>query len=348
MDLKKFNISVTTFSMKFCNELKRNQNIVSSPLSAEILLALMTLGATDPAHSQLLKALEFPDDDFIRSSFTTVSQKFKAIKGVTLNVANKVYIKEGPYDLVPEIKKDAVDVFDADFEKIDFGHGAAAAALINNWLLEMPYIGDEASMLIILPNEIDGLPNVMQKLANGYDIIGAVEKMYSTKVHVMVPKFKIETTIDMKKLLPKLGINAIFSRSSGLNRILNTSEDIYVSNAIQKAFIEVNEEGAEAAAATGMLTLPTIGLGCLAGGGGCVYLCASYLYSFYKFSKSGEFLRLRESMGSGDHLFSAIKVMKRVLPKVPHFVADRPFLYVLSGAERTPLFVGAFFGPDST
>ncbi|GBP21434.1 hypothetical protein EVAR_12035_1 [Eumeta japonica] len=283
MDLKRFNISVTTFSMKFCNELERNKNVVSSPLSAEILLALMTLGATDPAHSQLLKAFDFPDDDFIRSSFTTVSQKFKAIKGVTLNVANKVYIKERPYDLVPEIKKDAVDVFDADFEKIDFSHGAAAAALINNWvesktnnrikdildsssinddtrlilvnavyfkgnwktpfnarstrdhpfntsltntvnvhmmtmehnfkygedqdldvqLLEMPYIGNEASMLIILPNEIDGLPNVMQKLANGYDIIGAVEKMFSTKVRVMVPKFKIETTIDLKKLLPK-------------------------------------------------------------------------------------------------------------------------------------------------
>ncbi|GBP21439.1 hypothetical protein EVAR_12040_1 [Eumeta japonica] len=320
-------------------ELEKNKNVVSSPLSAEILLALITLGANDPAHSELLKALDFPDDEFIRSSFTTVSQKFKTIKGVTLNVANKVYIKEGSYDLAPEIKKDAVDVFDADFEKVDFGDSAAAAALINKWvesktnerikdllesdsisddtrlilvnalyfkgnwkkqfdvhatidhpfhtsltdtvnvhmmnmedhfrygedqeldvkLLEMPYTGDEASMLIILPNQIDGLPNVMQKLANGYDIMGAVEKMFSTKVRVMVPRFKIETTIDLKELLPKLGINAIFnSQNSGLDRILNTPEKIYVSEAIQKAFIEVNEEGAEAAAATGIL--PPTGL----------------------------------------------------------------------------------------
>lgn len=50
----------------------------------------------------------------------------------------------------------------------------------------------------------------------------------------------------------QLGIKAIFDpKNSGLNRIFQNEEPLVVSKAIQKAFIEVNEEGAEAAAATG-------------------------------------------------------------------------------------------------
>lgn len=56
----------------------------------------------------------------------------------------------------------------------------------------------------------------------------------------------------MKYICLQLGITKIFNKqNSGLTRILNNDEPLFVSEAIQKAFIEVNEEGAEAAAATG-------------------------------------------------------------------------------------------------
>lgn len=70
----------------------------------------------------------------IRSSFTEVSSKLKALKGVTLNVANRVYVQEGPYDLEPKLKEDAVKVFDAAIEKLDFNTGAAAVNVINKWV----------------------------------------------------------------------------------------------------------------------------------------------------------------------------------------------------------------------
>lgn len=66
-----------------------------------------------------------------------MSSKLKSIKGVTLNVANKVYIMEGEYDLNPKLKEDAVKVFDADFEKLNFANGNAAAATINKWVRKL-------------------------------------------------------------------------------------------------------------------------------------------------------------------------------------------------------------------
>ncbi|KPJ13531.1 Serine protease inhibitor 3/4 [Papilio machaon] len=118
-------------------------------------------------------------------------------------------------------------------------------------LLRMHYVGENASMLIVLPNEINGLDGVLKKLADGYDLMAEVDNMFNTKVQVTIPKFKIETEIDLCDLLPKLGIKAIFdSNNSGLTKVLNTDEKLYVSKAVQKAFIEVNEGGTEAAAAT--------------------------------------------------------------------------------------------------
>ncbi|XP_032510918.2 serine protease inhibitor 3/4-like isoform X1 [Danaus plexippus] len=333
MDVKTLSSSIFNFSAKFCNELDKSKSVVSSPLSAEFLLALLTLGSEDPAHSELLTSLGISADDQIRSSFKSLSQNLLSIKGVTLNVANKVYIKEGDYDLNEDLKKDAVSVFNAAFEKVDFRQNAAAANLINKWvenqtnnkikdlisadslnddtrlvlvnaiyfkgtwkkqfdpantmdqpffitssetvdipmmykednyyygesrslnaqLLRLDYVGKEASMLIVLPNEVEGLNGVLSKLAEGHDLLKELDDMHNIKVQVTIPKFKIETEIDLAELLPKLGIKSIFNQSNnGLTKILNKPEGLFVSKAVQKAFIEVNEEGAEAAAASAM------------------------------------------------------------------------------------------------
>lgn len=79
-------------------------------------------------------------------------------------------------------------------------------------LLEMPYVGEEASMLIVLPNEIEGLDGVLSKLASGFDLMSEIGKMYRTKVQVTIPKFKIETEIDLTEVLPKVCI--LFNYSS--------------------------------------------------------------------------------------------------------------------------------------
>lgn len=68
-----------------------------------------------------------------------MSSKLKSLKGVTFNVANKVYIQDGSYDLQPTLKQDAVKVFDAAIEKLNFSNSEAAVALINDWVRAYSY-----------------------------------------------------------------------------------------------------------------------------------------------------------------------------------------------------------------
>ncbi|KAL0892299.1 hypothetical protein ABMA27_015467 [Loxostege sticticalis] len=130
-------------------------------------------------------------------------------------------------------------------------------------LLELPYEGGESSFLIVLPNQIDGIELLENQLQDPALLNEAVSKMYNAEVDVYLPKFKIETTIDLKDVLTKIGVTKLFSpKEAKLNYLLKGEGDgLYVSNAIQKAFIEVNEDGAEAAAASAFLVAYTDSVG---------------------------------------------------------------------------------------
>ena len=75
------------------------------------------------------------------------------------------------------------------------------------------------------------------------------ENKGKTKVHLEIPKFKIESEIPLVKILKRLGMTKMFQQ--GVADFKGISDiPLYVSDAIQKAFIEVDETGTEAAAAT--------------------------------------------------------------------------------------------------
>ncbi|XP_047020342.1 alaserpin-like isoform X5 [Helicoverpa zea] len=123
-------------------------------------------------------------------------------------------------------------------------------------LLEMPYEGDKSSLLIVLPNEIDGLDSLLNKLKDPAVLRKAVDSMYNAKVDVSMPKFKIETKIDLADVLKKMNIEKLFTPGQArLDKLLKESQNLFVSGATQKAYIDVNEEGAEAAAANGVYTM---------------------------------------------------------------------------------------------
>lgn len=71
-------------------------------------------------------------------------------------------------------------------------------------MLELPYEGGESSFLIVLPNQIDGIELLENQLQDPALLNEAVSKMYNAEVDVYLPKFKIETTIDLKDVLTKV------------------------------------------------------------------------------------------------------------------------------------------------
>uniref|UniRef100_A0A6P7FAL4 Antichymotrypsin-2-like isoform X8 n=1 Tax=Diabrotica virgifera virgifera TaxID=50390 RepID=A0A6P7FAL4_DIAVI len=119
-------------------------------------------------------------------------------------------------------------------------------------VLELPYTNKDLSMIVILPNKRNGINELELKLANT-DLTKITENMFRPDVIVALPKFKIETTINLEEPLTKLGLGVIFSDHADFTGMLKSPEPLKVSKVIHKAFIEVNEEGAEAAAATAMI-----------------------------------------------------------------------------------------------
>ena len=123
--------------------------------------------------------------------------------------------------------------------------------------LNMPYAGDRIAMIFLLPDNKDGLPNLEEELnAVQFDVNGGMMSRINWSdeerdVKVGIPKFTIESTHDLEDPLKKIGLEEMFDANKADFSGITGKKDLYVSKVIQKAFIEVNEEGAEASAATG-------------------------------------------------------------------------------------------------
>ena len=116
-------------------------------------------------------------------------------------------------------------------------------------MLELPYKGGRIVMQVLLPNTIFGLEELEDTLKD-VDIHELFEKVkVRTEVIIGLPKFKQENTLQLKKELSNLDLKNMFSDLADFSGISNV-RDLFVSDVVQKAFIEVNEEGTEAAAAT--------------------------------------------------------------------------------------------------
>ncbi|XP_034824394.1 alaserpin-like isoform X4 [Maniola hyperantus] len=134
------------------------------------------------------------------------------------------------------------------YRKGDYRYTDSAA--LKSQVIEIPYQGGETSLVIVLPHEIEGITEVEEILKDLSVLDKTLSEMYETEVDLYLPKFKIETTTDLKDVLEKMNVKKVFSEvESRLDNLLSVKQNLYVSSATQKAFIEVNEEGAEAAAA---------------------------------------------------------------------------------------------------
>jgi len=121
--------------------------------------------------------------------------------------------------------------------------------------ISLPYVGDKLSMVILLPDHtVTTLADVERQLTA--DDLMNVEKrfeMYKQEVNLWFPRFKLEQSLELSDMLVKLGIVDMFGQGAADFSGMDGSHELYVSKALHKAFVEVNEEGSEAAAATAMV-----------------------------------------------------------------------------------------------
>ncbi|XP_039501767.1 serine protease inhibitor 42Dd [Drosophila santomea] len=110
-------------------------------------------------------------------------------------------------------------------------------------VIELPYRNSSLSMVIYLPDRIDGLPELEKKI-DGFSL-----NLPHIKVSLSLPKFKIEFSDDLVDQLKEMGIQEAFQMSADFNDLV-AKTGAKVGSVVHKAFIEVNEEGAEAAAVT--------------------------------------------------------------------------------------------------
>ncbi|XP_029687735.1 leukocyte elastase inhibitor-like isoform X1 [Takifugu rubripes] len=123
-------------------------------------------------------------------------------------------------------------------------------------VLELPYVGKELSMLIFLPNQMEDSTTGLEKLEKllTYDNFmewTRPEMMKEVEVQVGLPRFKMEEKCNMKNILVSMGMVDAFNEAASDFSGMSPANDLVLSEVIHKAFVEVNEEGTEAAAATG-------------------------------------------------------------------------------------------------
>ncbi len=129
-----------------------------------------------------------------------------------------------------------------------FGYGAFQGLRA----LEIPYEGGELVMLILLPDKVGQLGAVEAQLT-AENVAGWVAGLVPTRVEVSVPKFRLDCSAELKTVLQSMGVRDAFDDRLADFSGMVASNDLVIDGVVHKAFVDVAEEGTEAAAATAVV-----------------------------------------------------------------------------------------------
>lgn len=129
-------------------------------------------------------------------------------------------------------------------------------------MLELPYKGKEMAMVVLLPRSPGGVDALEKKLTRA-KLRAWIDKLAQREVQVFLPRFKLETKYALANTLQDMGMKRVFrnpavpggAQLDGISESADPAEKLYVSAVLHKAFVEVNEKGTEAAAATAISAL---------------------------------------------------------------------------------------------
>lgn len=116
-------------------------------------------------------------------------------------------------------------------------------------LLELPYKNSALAMLVVLPRQ-GGMKELEDSLSP--DKVADWDKaLYKERVNVFLPRFILNARYDLPVILSRMGMPTAFTLRADFSG-MDGNKDLYIQQAVHQGFVEVNEEGTEAAAATGV------------------------------------------------------------------------------------------------
>jgi serpin B len=152
--------------------------------------------------------------------------------------------KKAPFYLSADAKVDA-DMMNL-WHEFDYAEAGGAKLLL------LPYEGSELSMLVILPDKREGVAEV-EKSLTVENLKAWTAKLKGENVHVSLPRFKTTISFDLGEKLQALGMKRAFNSKEADFSGMTSATPLFISKVLHKAFVDVNEAGTEAAAATAVV-----------------------------------------------------------------------------------------------
>ncbi len=175
-----------------------------------------------------------------------------------LVLANAIYFK-GTWNVAFSPTNTTTQVFNVSSSlqvTVPMMHEPAVVTNLYNYVrtadyeaLELPYASNRFSMLVLLPAQVDGYKQLEAELSLAF-LANVKTQMKKQMVEIYFPKFSLESDLDLKEVLSALGMPSAFEQGLADFSGLDGMTDLYLSLIRHKAWIDVDEAGTEAAAAT--------------------------------------------------------------------------------------------------
>ncbi|EAR87685.1 proteinase inhibitor I4 serpin (macronuclear) [Tetrahymena thermophila SB210] len=331
METQQVNSQISAFGLRLFKELPTNSNLIFSPASIYLALAMAGLGSNSQTLQEFKDVLGFENPQQFAKEVSNATQLLLTkSEGIQTRIANKIY--SGLPNLKAEYQTMMKESFNSPVEQVNFKTEYEQVRLtINKWVeevtndkikdllqsgtltpstvmvlvnaiyfkgnwdeqfpkhntyksefnvsanstvqvdymsiekkypyfendscqyVQIPYKGKEYMMEVILPKESVALSQVEGDFSQQV-LHDLRQNAHETKINLGLPKFKIEdpSANSLKFILSKLGLKKCFQGDADFSG-MDESKEIFIDDVVHKAMIEVNEEGAEAAAATAIL-----------------------------------------------------------------------------------------------
>ena len=118
--------------------------------------------------------------------------------------------------------------------------------------VELPYKSNEFSMVILLPRKVDGCCELENRLTPAL-LSRSLDEMKKQKVEIFLPRFKLESAFDLPDTLSAMGMPDAFVEEKADFSGIDGTRLLFISGVFHKTWVEVNEEGTEAAAMMAIL-----------------------------------------------------------------------------------------------